>query len=82
MDRRKVIWNAKGRKTEVLNQYYERTEVLNQYYESICRENCEKIESVALDGAKTYIASTKQYAKNAMIVYDKFHLVQKLKVLS
>ena len=68
VDIRKVIWNAKGRKSETLNQYYE----------NIGEENCNKIESVALDGAQTYISSTINYAKNAMIIYDKFHLVQKL----
>lgn len=68
VDRRLVIWNAKGRKTEVLNQYYQ----------GIGENSCEKIESVALDGARTYISSTQKYAVNALIVYDKFHIVQKL----
>ena len=31
-----------------------------------------------MDGARTYISSTTKYAVNALIVYDKFHLVQKL----
>ncbi|PIP16139.1 MAG: hypothetical protein COX46_04130 [bacterium (Candidatus Ratteibacteria) CG23_combo_of_CG06-09_8_20_14_all_48_7] len=67
-DKRLVIWNEKGRKAEVLNQYYE----------SIGEDNCRNIESVALDGASTYICSTKCYAVNALIVYDKFHVIQKL----
>lgn len=67
-DKRLVIWNAKGRKKEVLNRYYE----------GIGGENCESIESVALDGAKHYISSTNKYAINALIVYDKFHAKQKL----
>ena len=67
-DRRLLIWNAKGRKAEVLNRYYE----------GIGKESCLKIESVAMDGARTYISSTEAYAKNAMIVYDKFHIIQKL----
>jgi len=67
-DRRLLIWNDKGRKSEVLDQYYE----------GIGKENCRKIQSVALDGARTYISSTNQYAVNAMIVYDKFHVIQKL----
>ena len=41
-------------------------------------DNCKGIESVALDGARTYIASTGKYAVNALIVYDKFHIMQKL----
>ncbi len=31
-----------------------------------------------MDGARTYISSTTRYAVNALIVYDKFHLIQKL----
>ena len=67
-DKRLIIWNQKGRKAEILDQYYE----------GIGQENCNKIESVAMDGARTYISSTTKYAVNALIVYDKFHLVQKL----
>jgi transposase len=67
-DRRLLIWNAKGRKAEVLSLYYK----------GIGEESCLKIESVAMDGARTYISSTQTHAKNAMIVYDKFHIVQKL----
>jgi transposase len=67
-DRRLVIWNAKGRKSEVLNSYYE----------GIGKKNCKKIESVALDGARHYISSTNKYAVNALIVYDKFHVIQRL----
>jgi len=67
-DRRKVVWNDKGRKAEVLDRYYE----------GIGSDNCQKIESVAMDGARTYISSTTKYAVNALIVYDKFHIMQKL----
>lgn len=67
-DRRKVIWNAEGRKSEVLDRYYE----------GIGEEKCEQIKSVALDGARTYISSTNRYAKNATIVYDKFHIISRL----
>lgn len=67
-DKKVVTWNEKGRKSEVLNKYYE----------SLGKENCEKISSVALDGAKTYISSTKNNATNALIVLDKFHAIQKV----
>ena len=63
-----VIWNAKGRKSEILSKYYE----------GIGKTNCEKVESVALDGARTYISSTTKYAVNALIVLDRFHISQKL----
>lgn len=68
VDKRLVIWNGKGRKAEILDRYYY----------GIGKENCRKIETVALDGAKTYISSTNRYATNALIVYDKFHIMQKL----
>jgi transposase len=68
IDRKLVIWNEKGRKAEILDKYFE----------SIGQEACEAIESVAMDGARTYIASSNRYAVNALIVYDKFHVVQKL----
>jgi len=67
-DIKKVVWNGQGRKAEVLDKYYE----------GIGQENCLKIESVALDGARTYISSTSQYAVKALIVCDKFHIIQKL----
>ena len=77
VDKRLVIWNHKGRKAEVLDRYYA----------GIDKENCQRyapygayqrIESVALDGAKHYISSTNRYAVNALIVYDRFHIIQKL----
>lgn len=67
-DKRVVVWNDKGRKAEVLDRYYE----------GLGAEKCQEIESVALDGARTYISSTNRYAVNALVVYDKFHVVQKL----
>ncbi len=67
-DRKLIIWNAKGRKAEILDQYYQ----------GIGEASCSKIQSVAMDGARTYISSTTRYAVNALIVYDKFHLIQKL----
>ncbi len=68
VDIRKVIWNSDGRTKEVFSEYYK----------AIGSKACENIESVALDGAQTYISPTKHYAINALIVYDKFHLNQKL----
>lgn len=68
VDEKVITWNDRGRKAEVLDRYYE----------SLGQENCEKIESVALDGARTYISSSKNYAINALIVLDRFHMVQKV----
>jgi transposase len=66
-DEKLVTWNAKGRKAEVLGRYYQ----------SLGPEHCQKIESVALDGARTYLSATKDYAVNAVIVLDRFHATQK-----
>jgi transposase len=67
-DRKLLIWNQKGRKSEVLNQYFE----------GIGKDSCQKIETVALDGARHYISSSTNYAVNALIIYDRFHIMQKL----
>ena len=67
-DERAVIWNDRGRKIEVLDRYYV----------GIGESNCKRIESVALDGTRTFIGSTIKSAVNATIVYDKFHIMQKL----
>ena len=67
VDKKVLTWNAKGRKAEVLDRYYK----------SLGEGNCEAIESAAIDGAKTYISSTKKYAINALIVLDRFHATQK-----
>lgn len=68
VDQKIIIWNEKGRKTIVLDKYYT----------GIGEDNCKRIETVALDGARTFISSTNKYAVNAVIVYDKFHIMQKL----
>ena len=67
VDEKVVTWNDKGRKAEVLDRYYE----------SLGKENCEKLNTVALDGARTYMSSTTNYAVNASIVLDRFHATQK-----
>jgi len=60
VDEKVITWNEKGRKAEVLDKYYE----------SLGEENCQKLETVALDGARTYISSTEKYAVNALIVLE------------
>jgi transposase len=68
LDKKLIIWNEKGRKKEILDQYYH----------AIGTSKCAQIESVALDGARTYISSTIHNANNAFIVYDRFHATQKI----
>ena len=67
VDEKVITWNKKGRKSEVLDVYYD----------SFTKKQLERIESVALDGARTYISSTKNKAPEAMIIWDHFHMVQK-----
>jgi transposase len=67
VDEKVITWNAKGRKSEILDKYYI----------SIGQDNCGTIDSVSLDGAQTYISSTNRYAVNATVVLDRFHAAQK-----
>jgi transposase len=64
IDQRKVIWNHRGRGK--VN--------LDKFFRSLGKENCKKIKAVASDGAMGYLSSIKQYAKNALIVLDHFHV--------
>ncbi|MDO8722659.1 MAG: ISL3 family transposase [Syntrophales bacterium] len=64
VDQRKVIWNHQDRGK--VN--------LDKFFHSLEEENCEKIEAVACDGARGYLSSIKQHAKNALIVPDHFHV--------
>lgn len=68
VDIRRVTWNAKGRGKNVLNKYYDK----------LGPDKCAKIESVAMDGASGFISSTKEKAPQAVLVYDRFHINQKL----
>ena len=64
VDQRKVIWNHQGRGKENLDKFFR----------SLGAEDCEKIEAVACDGARGYLSSINQYATNALIVLDHFHV--------
>jgi transposase len=64
IDKRIVIWNHdKHGKT-----------VLDTFYECLTEKECAEIEVVACDGARGFLSSAKQYAKNALIVLDHFHV--------
>lgn len=64
IDKRKVIWNDDGRGKEVLDGFYT----------ALGKKNSKKIKAVASDGARGYIASTKEHAAQALIVLDHFHV--------
>jgi transposase len=64
IDKRTVIWNDDGRGKEVLDGFYT----------ALGKKNSNKIKAVASDGARGYIASTKEHAEHALIVLDHFHV--------
>jgi len=64
IDKRRVIWNEDGRGKEVLDRFYK----------ALGKENSKNIEAVASDGARGYLASTKENAAQALIVLDHFHV--------
>jgi transposase len=62
----KVIWVADSR----------RKEALDEFFKILGSEACEKIKVVATDQHDGYTASVSEYCKNAVVVLDRFHLVQ------
>lgn len=60
----KVIWNHDGRGKGVLDSFYK----------ALGEDGCKKIEAVASDGAMGYLSSTKENARQALIVLDHFHV--------
>jgi transposase len=64
IQKRKVIWNHNDR-----GKY-----VLDKFYRKLGPEGCENIQAVASDGARSFLSSTKAFAKNALIVLDHFHV--------
>lgn len=64
IEKHKVIWNHDGRGKEVLDSFYK----------ALGEEGCKKIEAVASDGARGYLSSTKENARQALIVLDHFHI--------
>jgi len=62
--KRKVIWNHNNRGKAVLDKFYK----------EIGSNECKKIKAVASDGARGFISSTKENARNALIVLDHFHV--------
>jgi transposase len=64
---RKVIWVSQSR----------RKEALDLFFEMLGSDACKKIEVVATDQHDAYGASVKEYCPQAVVVWDRFHLVQK-----
>lgn len=64
IDQRKVIWNHNGRGKGTLDTFFS----------DLGEEKASQIGAVACDGARGYLSSIKQHAKNALIVLDHFHV--------
>lgn len=64
IEKHKVIWNHDGRGKEVLDSFYK----------ALGEQGCKKIEAVASDGARGYLSSTRENARQALIVLDHFHV--------
>lgn len=62
----KVVWVSKSR----------RAEALDEFFKLIGEEACSKIEVVATDQHEAYSLSVKTHCPKAIIVWDRFHLVQ------
>lgn len=66
LDSRRVIWVSESRSQSALDEFYK----------IIGPERCDEIEVVVGDQHDAYKASTEEYCKNALFVWDRFHLVQ------
>lgn len=64
IEKRKVIWNHNGRGKSTLDAFFK----------ALGKDNASKIDAVACDGARGFLSSIKQHAKNALIVLDHFHV--------
>ena len=65
-DRRRVIWVAEGKSSEVLKSFFE----------LIGREACERIEIVTMDMSAAYRKAVLETLPNATIVFDHFHIAK------
>lgn len=64
IERRKVIWNHEGRGKNTLDAFFA----------ALGTEESSRIKAVACDGARGFLSSISQHAKNALTVLDHFHV--------
>ena len=62
----RLIWVGIGKRKETLSEFFNR----------LGKERSKRIKAVAIDMSKAYIAGVKEHCPNALIVHDKFHIVQ------
>lgn len=63
----KVIWVSQSRRKEALDEFFQ---VLGQ-------KACKQIKVVATDQHEAYSASVREYCPQAVVVWDRFHIVQR-----
>jgi transposase len=63
-----VLWVADGRDADALNTFWK----------WLGPEACAQVKAVSMDMGVPYQNSTRQYCKNAEIIFDPFHLAKKL----
>lgn len=66
LDTRKVIWVSQSRDKAGLDQFFR----------IIGSEACQAIKVVAMDQHDAYRASVSEYCRKAVVVWDRFHLMQ------
>lgn len=70
LETRRVIWVSQSRNKNALDQFF----IL------IGDDMCSQIEVVATDQHDDYGASVREFCKNAMLVWDRFHIVQNFEI--
>lgn len=66
LERTRVVWIGKDRKQKTLNKFFK----------ELGRKRTKKIEAIGCDMWDPYIASIKENAPKAKIVFDKFHVIK------
>ena len=66
LDTGRVIWVSDHREKEALDEFYK----------LLGEDRCKEIKVVAMDQYAGYKASTQEYCPNALVVWDKFHLMR------
>lgn len=64
---RKVIWVAESRNETALDEFFK----------ILGKDRCKKIKVVAIDQHAGYFRSAVKHCRNATLVWDKFHIMQK-----
>ncbi len=51
-------------------------ETVSRFFHKLGPDGCKRIEAVAIDMSKAFISGVKENCPNALIVHDKFHIIQ------